>query len=169
MEEILKQLVVSNAAQQQSNAAQQRANAAQQQANSLLQQQIGVIQEKTQQANSLIHQQICAVQEQTKQANTAQQQTNSLIQQQIGAVQNQTQLMFEKLTSAAEADRKVLAEVVQTLAQESAVKTEPVRDHSSAIHVGRFLSKMTADDDPEAFLVKFERTAEREGWPSGQD
>ena len=145
MEEILKQLVLLNAAQQQANSAQQQANA-------LFKQQIGV------------------VQEQTKQANAAQQQANSLIQQQIGAVQNQTQLMFEKLASAAEADRKVLVEMVQTLTQEPAVKSETVGNRSSVIHVGRFLSKMTADDDPEAFLVTFESTAEKAGpKPSGQD
>lgn len=59
-------------------------------------------------------------------------------------------------------DRKALTEVVQTLALKSPAKAKGVGDSSSANHVGSFLSRMTADDDPEAFMVTFERSTESE-------
>ena len=124
MEEILKQLVLSNAAEQQANAAQQQANA------------------------------------------IAQEQTRALCQQ-IGAVQEQSQRLFEQLATAAKADRKTLTEV----AQWAPAKIKDIGDKPSAIHVGRFLSKMTTDDDPEAFLLTFEQAAGGKVGlkPSGQD
>lgn len=82
--------------------------------------------------------------------------------------QELSQRLFEQLATDAKEDRKTLAAVVETLAQWSPAKVNVVGDKPSAIHVGRFLSKMTADDDPEAFLLTFERTDEREGWPKTQ-
>lgn len=55
--------------------------------------------------------------------------------------------------------------MVQTLAWRSSAKSAGVRDNPTAIYVGDFLSNMSSDDDPEAFLQIFGRTAKRKGWP----
>ena len=121
--------------------------------NAALQQANAIAQEQT----KALYQQISAAQEQS--------------QWQIGAVPEKSQRLFEQLATAAEADRKTLTKVAETLAQWAPVEIKDIGSKPSAIHVARFLSKMTTDDDPEAFLLTFEQAAGGKVGlkPSGQD
>lgn len=47
-------------------------------------------------------------------------------------------------------------------------KRSGAHDNSTSTNIGYFMSKLTVDYDPEAFLVILERTAKRESWPKTQ-
>ncbi|XP_041424937.1 uncharacterized protein LOC121395450 [Xenopus laevis] len=128
MEEIIKQLVVANATQQQTNASLQQGTTVQQEA--------------------IRHQQ---------EAIRQQQEANRLLSAQLTA-----------LTEATNADRKALTAVVQQLATRHFDQPTVAASGVTSVRASYFLQKLTPNDDVEAYLTAFERTAERERWPKEQ-
>ena len=97
-------------------------------------------------------------------ANANQQQTNAGFQRSLAAQQQAHQ---ESIAGLEQRHQQQMEAIVKQL-QRQQTEAGSQASNIPTFRVSHLLPKMTADDDPEMFLTRFERTAEKESWPKEQ-